>query len=210
MKSALPGRGDGCRCGDGGYRRLTAVQYVTPTRAPATRSGVGATAADGSTQLIPQGVAVDAISKQIKEILHLRVFDGFPTDVRFEMPFGHVRSVRCPMDEDVIPRLVFGWTGSSDLIVPLVRPLKGFVHSHDHASVFELPMMNRLPDGEGAHQNLTSRALELVPSTRSHPEFLARRLPPQRAHLIVRTGHLPTNEGERDHAVRQDFVVERA
>jgi len=55
------------------------------------------------------------------------------------------------MDEDVIPRLVFGWTGPSDLIVPLVRPLKGFVHSHDHPSVVKLPMMNRLPDGEGAH-----------------------------------------------------------
>ena len=60
------------------------------------------------------------------------------------------------MNEDVIPRLVFGWTGSSDPIVPLVRPLKGFVHSDDDPSVVKLPMMDRLPDGEGAHLRLTS------------------------------------------------------
>jgi hypothetical protein len=106
---------------------------------------------------IPERVAVDAPSKLIKEIFHLGMSDGLLADVRFEIPFGYVRSVRCPMDEDVIPRLVFGWTGSGYLVVPLVRPLKGFVHSDDHTSVVKLPMMNSFPDGKRAHQSLTSR-----------------------------------------------------
>lgn len=106
---------------------------------------------------IPTGVAIDSLSKQVEEIVQLRVLDGLLTEIPFEVTFGDVGPVRRPVDQDVIPRPVFGRTGLRDLLVPRVRALKAFVRSDDHPSVVELAVVNYLPDGEDAQPRLTDR-----------------------------------------------------
>jgi len=96
-------------------------------------------------------IAIDDFSKLVKEIVDPGMFSGLSTVVWFEMPLGYVGSVRCSMDEYVIPRFILGRKGLGSDLIPFDRILKGFIQTDDHPTVSEFSVVNRLSYGELVH-----------------------------------------------------------
>jgi hypothetical protein len=56
------------------------------------------------------------------------------------------------MDQDVVPRLVFGWPTHRNLIVPFVCELKVWIDVDDHTTISKTPVVNDLSYGKlGLH-----------------------------------------------------------
>ena len=77
-----------------------------------------------------------------------RVIDRFSTVIRFEMAFSNICQLVTIVDQDVVPRLVFGRSTQRDIIVPFIRELKVWINVDDHTAILRTPVVDHLADGK--------------------------------------------------------------
>lgn len=120
----------------------------------ADRSWLGSSmTGDFQTQLdsavsVALSLTINPVLKPDEHFINRRMRDRPSLAVRFKMSLSDISIILAAIYQNAVPRLIFRWSGTRDLVIPGIGALKSCVHVDDHPAIIKPLVMHDLADEE--------------------------------------------------------------